>query len=116
MTPLHLTWIIICIVISIAFVVVLYLWIRAISTRMDTTECLSLGADFAVITDRDATSTQEIPVNDLNDAFDKCNQDVCERFIYSGSQKLMKILSSNTETISSNISNLFIRQANTLSN
>ncbi len=116
MTPLLLTWIIICVVIAIAFVIALYLWVRAISTRMEITECLSLGADFAVITNQDATSSQEFVVNDLNDAFDTCNQEVCERFIYSESQKLMKIISSNTSTTPSNLSNLFIRQTNTISN
>ncbi len=82
---------------------------------MEITECLSLGADFAVITNQDATSSQEFVVNDLNDAFDTCNQKICERFVYSESQKLMKIISSNTPTTPSNMSNLFIRQSNIIS-
>ncbi len=113
MNSYNLAWIIISVLLLISFVVILWLYVRCLSTRMLNTECLSLLSDFAVTINTDADSTQELTVTSLNDAFNVCNQNVCTSFSYNESQNLMKILSINSPTSPSDSSNIFIRQVNT---
>ena len=120
------TWIGVSFVLLIGFIVVLALYVRCISEKIDPSQCLSVKADYGVITNQTGnaitscgalgTDVCEFTVTGLNDAVNQCNMraDICTNFAYNESLLLMRIISPSTETFESSAWNIFIRQDNSL--
>ena len=91
-----LTWIIVTIVLAIAFMVMLALYIRCESVKMNPSECLSLAGDFAVVTDQDSNTLVacdgpcEFLVSSVNEAFEICmgHFELCPLYIQMSRTRL----------------------------
>ena len=119
-------WIGISFILLIGIVVIISLYIRCISEKIDPSQCLSIKGDYAVITNQTGNAitscgpTQadvcEFTVTGLNDAVNQCNMraDICNNFAYNESLLQMKIIDPKALTSDSSAWNIFIRQDNTL--
>nr|QBK93528.1 MAG: PAN domain protein [Pithovirus LCPAC404] len=126
MDYITVAWIGISLALATAFIVVLSLYIKATSEKIDPSMCLSIKGDFAVIANRSGTVITscgpagtdicEFPVTNLNDAVIQCNAraDICTNFEYNESQLIMRIVDPNGPTFDSSAFNIFIRQDNSI--